>query len=246
MGVEWSAETLRVSLFSSNVVGLTRDDWKKVSGKDAPENEQKVVGRHTMSGPFLEGQLSLSAIGSRFDCILAASPPADPIPEAYIPNVGHWPDVSKEFVATTEAWVDGIGAPIVRMAVGIVLLAPQPGVEDANRSLLGMVKSLKGDPARMRDILFRVNWPVNSMIVNGLTINRLTTWTVARIQFQIVVGTGPNVTVDAGPGSDFVRLEIDHNTDAGRTQPFDQKRLVPLYNELTNLAMENAEKGELP
>jgi hypothetical protein len=246
MGLEWSAETLRVSLFSSNIVKLTPDDWKKVTGTDVPEAEQKVVGRHTMSGPFLEGQLSLSASGSRFDCVLAASPPADSIPEAYIPSVGHWPEVCKEFFAATKAWVEGIGVPIVRMAIGPVLLARQPGAEDAYKSLLGMVKSLKGDPARMRDLLFRVNWPVNSTSVNGLTINRLTSWAVLRIQFQIVVGTGANVLVDAGPGSDFVRLEIDHNTDAGRTQPFDQKRLVPLYNELTNLAMENAEKGELP
>ena len=244
MALEWSAETLRLSLFSSNVVKLTADDWKKVTGRDEPEAEQKVVGRHAMSGPFLGGQLSLSAAGSRFDCVLAASAPVEPIPLTYAPTFGHWPEVCKEFVAATEAWVGNIGVPIIRMAVGTVLLAPQPNLEDAYRSLLGMLKSLKGDPARMRDLLFRVNWPVSSTCVDGLTINRLTTWAVIRLQFQVVVGA--KVLVDSAPASEFVRLEIDHNTEDSRTQPFDQNLLVPIYGELNNLALENVEKGELP
>jgi hypothetical protein len=131
------------------------------------------------------------------------------------------------------------------MAVGAVLLAPQPNLEDAYKSLLGMVESVEGNPAKMRDLVFRVNWPVNSTSVNGLMINRLTTWTVIQIRYQVQVGNA-NVLLDATPLSHFVRLEIDHNTDAQRTQPFDQNRLVPIYGELANLALENAEKGELP
>jgi hypothetical protein len=251
MDLEWSAETLRVSLFSSNIVKLTPDDWKQITGKDTPEAEQKVVGRHVMSGPFLGGHLNLSVMGSRLDCALAAQPPADAIPESYIPSVGRWPGVCKEFVAATEGWVGGMSIPIHRMAVGIVLLAPQPGQEDAYKSLLGMVRSLTGDPAKIRDLVFRVNWPVNSTSVNGLTINRLTTWAVVQIQYQILLQTDANVLsakvlVDESPVSHFVRLEIDHNTDGQRTQPFDQNRLVPIYAELVNLALENAEKGELP
>jgi hypothetical protein len=247
MGLEWSAETLRVSLFSSDVVKLTPDDWKKITCKDEPEAEQKVVGRHMMSGPFLEGQLSLSASGSRLDCVLAALPPAGPVPESYFPIVGHWPEVCKEFLAATIGWVVEVGDPIIRMAVGTVLLAPQPSVEEAHKSLLEMVESVDGNPAKMRDLFFRVNWPVNSTSVNGLIINRLTTWSVVQMQwqYQVLIGTGPNVLLDTTPATYFVRLEIDHSTDAKRTQPFDQDRLVPIYTELTNLALENAEKGEL-
>jgi hypothetical protein len=244
MNLEWSAETLRVSLFSSDVVKLTPDDWKRITGQDAPEAEQKVIGRHRMSGPFLGGHFSLSTSGSRFDCILAAPPPEDPVPESYVPAVGHWPQVCKQFLAATEGWVGDVSTPIVRMAVGIVLLSPQPGAEDAHKSLLGMVESVEGNPVKMRDLLFRVNWPLRSACVDGLTINRLTTWTVLQMRYQVTDGTG-NVVLDA-PVSYFVRMEIDHNTDAQRTQPFDQNRLVPLYTELANLALENAEKGELP
>jgi hypothetical protein len=245
MTLEWSVETLRVSLFSTEVVSLGPDDWKGLTGKDTPDAEQKVVGRHTMSGPFLGGQFSLSASGSRLDCILAALVPSDPIPQAYIPTVGHWPDVCREFVAATEPWLAATGAPIVRIAFGAVLLGPQPSLDDAYKSLFGTLKSLKGDPTKMRDLIFRVNWPVNSTSVNGLTINRLTTWAVVRVQFKLLVETGANVILDETPGSYFVRLEIDHNTTQ-RTDPFDKNGLSAIYKELTKLALENAEKGELP
>lgn len=245
MALDWSTETLRVSLFSNDVVKLSPDDWKKITGNDAPEAEQKAVGRHIMSGPFLEGQLSLSATALRLDCVLTAPPPPDPIPEAYVPIVGRWPEVCKEFLAATEKWVGSLGSPIIRIAVGAVLLAPQPSLEDAYKSLLGMVESVKGNPAKMRDLAFRVNWPVNSTSVNGLILNRLTTWTVVQMQYQVSVSPSANVLM-ATPVSYFVRLEIDHNTDAHRTQPFDQNRVVPIYTELTKLALENVEKGELP
>src|SRR6266568_2677214 len=108
MGFDWIAESLRLSIFSSDIVQLTSDDWKKITGEDSPKAEQKVVGRHTMSGPFLGGQLNLLASGgSRFDCILTAPPPPEPSPEEYVPRIGHWPEVRKEFLAATEGWVAG-------------------------------------------------------------------------------------------------------------------------------------------
>jgi hypothetical protein len=244
MALEWKVESLRLSLFSSEVVKLGVDDWKALTGKDTPEIEQKVIGQHTMAGPLLEGRISLSASGSRLDCILAAPPPTDPA-QTYVPVFGHWPDTWKELVGVTEPWVAGTGVPIVRMALGAVLLSPQPTLDEAYKSLLGSLKSLQGDPAKMRDLLFRVNWPVNSTAVTGLTINRLTTWAVIRLQYKVLVDTGANVLVENAPVSHFVRFEMDHNTDP-RTEPFDKTRLSAIYKELMNLALENAEKGELP
>jgi hypothetical protein len=243
MALEWNAETLRVSLFSSEAVKLGPDDWRALTGKETAEAEQKVIGRHTMAGPFLGGQFSVSASGTRLDCILAAPPPTDPIPPTYFPAVGHWPDICKKFGQVTETWIAGTSAPIVRMALGAVLLAPQPNVDKAYTSLLGMVKSVRGDPGRMRDLLFRVNWPVSSASAGGLIINRLTTWSVVGFQFK--VEAEPRTMIDETPISYFVRLEIDHNT-LPRTQPFDKNSVVPIYRELTDLALENAERGELP
>jgi hypothetical protein len=109
-----------------------------------------------------------------------------------------------------------------------------------------MLKSLAADPRRARDLLFRVNWPVSSSAVQGLTINRLTTWSVIQFQIQVVSKTGPNVVMEDNPPSYFVRLEMDHNTDGQHSQPFEQSRLATLYQELTTLALENAKRGELP
>jgi hypothetical protein len=243
MALEWNVETFRVSLFSSEAVKLGPDDWKALTAKDTPEAEQKVIGRHTMAGPFLGGQFSLSASGTRLDCILAAPPPPDPIPPTYFPAVGRWPDICNEFVQVTGAWIAGTSAPIVRVALGAVLLAPQASVDEAYTALLGMVKSVSGDPRKMRDLLFRVNWPVSSASANGLIINRLTTWSVVGVQFKLLVE--PGTMIDETPLSHFVRLEIDHNTHP-RSNPFDKNSVVPIYRELADLALENAERGELP
>ena len=42
-----------------------------------------------------------------------------------------------------------------------------------------------------------------------------------------------------------MRLEMDHNTDQSHTQPFDESQLVPIYKDLANLALQNAEQGEV-
>jgi hypothetical protein len=99
----------------------------------------------------------------------------------------------------------------------------------------------------MRDLLYRINWPVKSKVVVGLTINRLTTWSSMKFLRKLlsVSGTEFSATADVGQ-LDAVRLEVDHNTDDARQAPFDAAQLVPIYRELVALACENAEQGECP
>jgi hypothetical protein len=141
-----------------------------------------------MSGPFLKGRLNMSGTAGRIDCILR---PSDSIADDSLQSVGPWREVSEQFVKSTERWIADRTFPVIRMAVGAILLAAQPNADAAYKSLLGMLKSLGVDPRRARDLLFRVNWPVNSRTVQGLTINRLTTWSVIQFQVQVVSKTGP-------------------------------------------------------
>ncbi len=243
MALEWMADGLRLSLFSSENMKVTQSDWTRITGKEELEAEHRARGRYAISGAFLEGQLSLSVVGSRVDCTLGPRPAAEP--EGYVPSLGKWTEVSREFIGATEGWLSTLSIPIIRIAFGAGLLAAQPDLQQAYVSLLSMLRSVDGDPARMRDFMFRVNWPQNSMSINGLTLNRLTTWTVVQVQW-LLFDTGANALTKDTSASPFVRLEIDHNTDGEWTQPFDPGRLVAIYRELFNLAVENAERGELP
>ncbi len=246
MALDWSAEILRVSLFSTDMVTLTAADWKTITGQDEAEIEQKVVARRTFSGPFLGGQLNVSAVGPRIDCILTPKPPTEAITEPFVPSVGSWPEARREFLKATQDWVGGIQVPVIRIAFGTTLLAQCADREAAYKALLGLLKSVQGDHTRMREMLFRINWPVNSKAVNDLLLNRITNWSVLQIHLQLMIQTDAKPLFDDLPTAHVVRLEMDHNTDAERTEPFDPNRLIPIYTELSELALENAEQGELP
>ncbi len=245
MALEWIAETLRVSLFSTNKVSLTDADWKKITGQDEAEAQQKVIGRRTMVGPYLDSLLSVSAVGARVDCVLSPKPPTEPLEEGYVPCVGAWPTVCNEFVNGTADWVGNFQAPVARMAFGATLLGRCADRQSAYKTLIGLLKTVQGDPERMRDLIIRVNWPVNSTSVNGLILNRITQWAVFEMHIQLTIPTIAQPLIDDTPPTFVIRLELDHNTDAKWTASFDQNRLVPIYNELVQLALENTEKGEV-
>jgi hypothetical protein len=245
MALEWTAETLRLSLFFSDTMKTTAADWTKVTGQDEPQTVQNVASRRSMIGPFQGGVLHITASGPRIDCILLPKSPTETVEEGYVPTIGTWPAVCTDFQKATSDWVAGFEQPIIRMAFAGTILAKCESLKDAYTQLLGLLKSVRGDPDKMKEVSFRINWPVNSRAANGLTLNRITSWAVLQIQLQLMIQTGTKTVVNETPATYVVRMEFDHNTDADRNLAFDRSMLVPIYDELVALALENAEKGEV-
>jgi hypothetical protein len=242
---EWQCESVRLSLFSPGGLRLTSQDWTNLSGQEEAENEQKGSGRHVFASNMLGGQLSLSVIGNRCDCILAAVVMADTVSDAGVPAIGRWPDCFEAFQNVTEAYLQRFGVPVNRLAFGATLVSPQESLLDAYRVLTEQATSLNQDPSRLHDVLFRINWPRNSQVDNTLTLNRLTTWQVQQIQeLQLIVGSDAPTSV-INPVAYVTRLELDHNTAPAHVAPFDEARLVPIYREIANLALQNADQGEI-
>ena len=74
-------------------------------------------------------------------------------------------------------------------------------------------------------------------------INRVTTWSVGQFRLQAMfvdVGVPGGVS---GPYS--LRLDIDHNTDSKHADPFEVVQFVPIFRELSALASQNADEGEI-
>jgi hypothetical protein len=245
MPLEWTAETLRLSVFFPEMAELKLADWKKVTGKEEPETLQSAAGRRSMIGPFLGGVIQMNALGPRIDCIILPKAPTETMEEGYIPNIGTFKQICKDFVEATAPWLAGIARPINRVAFGGVALSKREDLRDAHETLLGLLQSVNGDPDKMKELNFRVNWPKNSRNVNGLVLNRITNWSVLQIRLQLVVQAGQQTIVNDGALSIVIRMEFDHNTDGDRTDTFEPKVLVPIYDELAALALENAEKGEV-
>jgi hypothetical protein len=244
MPLDWTCETIRLSLFSSEAVRLSADDWKRLTGQNEPEQEQKGSGRHVFASALIGGQLSLGAIANRCDCILSPITQAE-MSEGYIPSIGQWPSALEHFQMLTEPFLEKLPFPVTRMAFAPVLVHPAKDRLEAYKTLISLVKSIKQPRENMHDLLFRVNWPKNSTAENGLTLNRITTWSVQQYQLQLFVPDGNSPVTFVNELTYALRLELDHNTDQKHVTAFDAARIVPIYRELTNLALQNAVEGEV-
>lgn len=244
--MEWSAENLRLSLFCDKPYKVTDADWTTITGQEEAETRQSVPARRTLSGAFQNGQLTLVASGTRLDCILTPKP-AEDFPDG-IPTIAEWTMACQSFVEATRPWLRSIPVNVLRIAFGSVLLARCSDRREAYATLLNLLQSLHGDPSRMRDLIYRINWPVDSKVEQNVTLNRLTSWSVVQALLRHIQldSSGAFSRVEDFPESYLVRLEIDINTPAERLAFFDPDKLIPIYGELVALALENAQRGELP
>ncbi len=152
------------------------------------------------------------------------------------------------FKGATLPWLREANFPVVRLAFGAIVLTKTETRTRAYEVLKGLLKSVTVDPEEMRDLLYRVNWPATSRTVPDLKINRLTNWSAIIFLVKLFALTGtrvsePDALADAVHA---VRLEMDHNSHESRSDPFDRQLLAIIYEELVELALENATKGEKP
>ncbi|WP_315704999.1 MULTISPECIES: hypothetical protein [unclassified Bradyrhizobium] len=243
MALNWLTESVRLSLFSSQVVKLTGENWKQLTGQDEPEQEQKGSGRHVFASNIIGGQLHLGAIANRCDIILSPVAETD-MPEDIL-SVGNWPNSLEQFQKLTEPFLERLPFPVVRMALAPALLQRFPDRLSAYKTLVSLVKTINQPPEKLHDLLLRVNWPQSSAVVDGLRLNRLTSWSVVQIQVQMLVSDGNRPATYMNEPAYALRLELDHNTDPKHIESFDAARLVPIYRELVNLALQNAQEGEV-
>jgi hypothetical protein len=83
------------------------------------------------------------------------------------------------------------------------------------------------------------------MYSSDLELNRVTTWNAGvRKTFGLNASAGPSTT--AISDEFFVRLEVDNNTSAERTEPLQPSDIVPIFQTLVEMALENSARGELP
>jgi hypothetical protein len=247
MALAWTCELMRLSVFSNQPLKLHPNAWQVISGRDeeAP-NVQRGAARQIIFGPHLDGQLSLATIGPRADLILSPAPNQEKLLEGALPTIGAWPAVLEGFEKSVLAYLREHEHPTVRMAFASSLLCQFNAPVDASKALIERVKSFKPPADTFADPLYRINWPRPSRSVNDLKLNRLTTWSVQRVQLQLMIEGTPGTNSDPMVITHFLKLELDHNTDGDRTEPFDRAQLMPIYKELTDLALQNAEQGEVP
>jgi hypothetical protein len=243
MPISWDVSLLRISVFCTGNPTASDDLWRLLTGQQEAENRAAVPGGRRFSGKFAGGLLTLTNAGPRLDLVLQAADSESG--ELRLPAIEAWTSLRGPFTQMSIQLLSSLDVSIVRVAFGCVFLAKKDTLEDCYRELKELLKSVNVDPSKMRDLHYRVNWQRDSKVV-PIKLNRLTTWASMRLSTTLLQITGDKVAVSGADGDQFaIRLECDHNTDAGNREPFEPSKLGSIFEELVKLAAENADKGEI-
>jgi hypothetical protein len=167
--------------------------------------------------------------------------------EADLPPVGFVGDnapVIEAFRTIAERWLGTESCPpLTRLAFGSTFLEEVVSREDGYRRLDELLPALTVDPVGSRDLSYQINRPRPSRVVEGLEVNRLSTWKVGVTQMFVASPAG---IVPAPQRRYFCRLDLDINSAADRTAPLPSDRLRALFSEFVALTSELLEHGERP
>jgi hypothetical protein len=140
---------------------------------------------------------------------------------------------------------------IQRLALGAVLLLPAANRQEGYEILGRLLPALEVDPENSTDLSYSINRPRLSKAVGpSLRINRLSRWSVVQlVGFRLQVPTNAgDISKPLTQDSELTaaRLELDINTSADHRESFLPGLLVPILDELTEMAIEVAGKGDVP
>lgn len=255
-GVGWRVLNLRLSVFLPQTRDISIEDWKLLTGSDTPEAQIQQFGMKQLSGPAFGAQLHATSLPGRIDILLVPKPQVAAVSGEFPTGanapmfVGDFFQMLPLFRESTSQWLDGVSFDVMRVAVGATMLSPCEDMSESYDRLKSLLRSVTVMPQSMRDLAFVVNWPTPSRVLSEISLNRITKWAHVEIKGRFEVQglpNSPNLAADMviveGP-----QLELDLSTPAPaqNSVPLSRSKLVPIYEELLDLAAENAREGEIP
>ena len=236
----WLAESLRMTVFLPPDDAEGCADWKGLVGEE-PESEKRAprLKEVQQQGNLDDEYLIYRRVPGRVDWFLTAQPDSEggqrPTREFSSENRDH-------FLNLMNRWLSDV-QPIDRLAFGVILIQPTADKDASYRLLDDYLPAVQVDP-QSSEFSYRVNRRSASSTIDGLEINRLSTWTaVQATQFFI----NPHGTQDFTPISEsehFCKLELDINTVPSKSTHIDATKSSSVLQELVLIAVEMSEKGD--
>jgi hypothetical protein len=248
----WKTESLRVTAFRLSAEPVSVDSlWRDVVGSP-PEriDHRPKEGVINATASYEGATLTLSATSQRTDWVWVVQDVMHPPSQTEYPSIGEFGKVEKVFIDLATKWINQNSA-ISRVAWGGTLLLPVPSKEEGYETLNRFLPNMKLDPVGSADLLYRINRPRQSKVVDGLRINRLSNWAVAftkYVAFQLVAGPAGQTPAASMPGPELhaCRMQFDINSDATRQEPLPDRSLASLLEEMIELSREIAARGDVP
>lgn len=247
----WQAALLRLTAFPVLDPQMKSEGWWEHVVGAAPElrSSQPRQGVQQESGPYLNGTLTLDVNPLRIDWLLGPNL-EQTIPPDSLPTVGAFLKLVDAYSSSLSKWL--ASAPqLKRLAFGTILLQDVASHHDGYILVDKYLPAVTLNPSTS-DFLYSINRPRSSTVLEGLKINRLSKWAVAKVQgvhLQVQGTADDKGNVISGVATREVyacRLELDINTDGARTEPLATNVTSALFGELIGLSIEIATNGDHP
>lgn len=245
----WKAEVLRLTAFHQLGPQTTDHNWWEAVTRGTPEtkNLKPREGGYEVAGAIGSGILTLKADFSRFDWLFTANPSLDK-PLGEFPTAGPLPEALGRFVECAQSWLS-LAPALTRIAFGAVLLQPVRDREAGYIALGDYLPSVKLDPEGTSEFTYSINRHFKAEQLDGLHVNRLSKWAVVHLQpmlLKVVAGGRDSVTEQVlGSREEYIRLEVDINTEATRREPLPGAQMARIFELLVDLGCRIAERGDI-
>jgi hypothetical protein len=240
----WQLEFVRLIAFpvpANPTLSLDQEWWNEVAGAQ-PEDYISIRKKQSRDdrGTFQGVLLSLTVDIGRI--VWEARPPAVVDVSGHFPTFdGPFQDKVSWFVQLLTPWLKTSCPPLLRLAFSAKLLQPATSSQEAYRVLAAHLPMVRFDP-NPNDFLLQLNRrKEKSDVVDGLPINRLSTWYKMNAVIEIEPGRPFN-----WPDHCYGALELDINTAPERAEVLPRNSLPQLFQELAALGVVIAERGDRP
>ena len=245
-GAGWQAETWRLTAFLTPGEQVGEPQWWTELAGESPESRNSSPRQGTLheQGPYKGGILSVSLRPGRVDLVISATPRDEASMGEDMPSLGLLSDSIETFRHLAVNWL--AQAPSTnRLAVGNVLMRPVEDRNEAYQLVAQYVPGLRLDSENISDLIYRINRSRNSKVRPDLLINRVSSWSA--IVGEVMTFEIPTAqTVQRRQLFVAARVELDINTAPETSTELDRADLHDLLDEMIQLDLEIAERGDVP
>ena len=235
---DWLIDQLRCTFFIESLPN-TNDflSWEQLIGSPPDTSSYSPkLSKGEEFGQFEIGHLRLSYVPNRIDWLYI---PFISSEEQLLdfPTLGSSNESLSVFIPLMEKWLESC-QPINRMALGITIHRPSADHNEAYEFLNKLLQYVEVD-GNTSDFKYQVNRKRKSQSgIEDLYINRLSSWQAIKLMIKIQ-------KEDAGIRY-ACQTTLDVNTHQDYEDVLPQDKLKALLNELVEMSIEIAEKGDLP
>lgn len=249
---DWKAETLRVSLFTTLAPAAEAAKlWAALAGRmsDRLTVSMGPGGVFSVSGEVeaAEGKsatLTVTRQADRLDLVWTLPYMVDEGGHAtLVADIDVGSEFSR-FLDRIERW-SGESVACTRFAFGCTAIVNVQSKTQGYERLQELLPTVRLDPVGSSDFLYQINRPrPSSVLADSPPINRLSKWSVG--QFWLAAPDSASGAKRLVGSKQMCRVELDISTSSQGTQALEPKTQLALLHEMTSLASELLEQGDVP